>query len=73
MQDDVSRLVGTEGLAVTGVVELTEQLEIEVELTLEAGGVGGCGRGSLKVRIGRWCGSVIGEPPTMTADEAIRQ
>lgn len=32
MQDDVSRLVGIEGLAVTGVVEIGRQLEIEVEL-----------------------------------------
>jgi transposase len=50
MQDDVSRLVGIEGLTVTGVVELNEQLELEVELTLEAGCCRRCGRGSLKVK-----------------------
>ncbi|MBV9003215.1 MAG: ISL3 family transposase [Solirubrobacterales bacterium] len=50
MQDDVSRLVGIEGLAVTGVVERAEQLEIEVELKLEAGCCRWCGRGSLKVK-----------------------
>ncbi len=31
MQDDVSRLVGIDGLAVMGVVEIGRQLEIEVE------------------------------------------
>ena len=45
MQDDVSRLVGIEGLAVTGVVERAEQLEIEVELKLESDVVGGAGVG----------------------------
>ena len=50
MRDDVSRLVGIDGLAVTGVVELTGQLELEVELLLEAGCCRWCGRGSLKVK-----------------------
>jgi len=50
MQDDVSRLVGIDGLVVTGVGELTEQLELEVELELEAGCCRWCGRASLKVK-----------------------
>jgi transposase len=50
MQDDVSRLVGIEGLAVTGVVERAEQLEIEVEFMFEAGCCRWCGRGSLRVK-----------------------
>lgn len=50
MQGDVSRLVGIEGLVVTGVVELREQLELEVELTLGAGCCRWCGRVSLKVK-----------------------
>ena len=50
MPDDVSRLVGIDGLVVTGLVERTEQLELEVELMLEAGCCRWCGRGSLKVK-----------------------
>ncbi|MBV8712211.1 MAG: ISL3 family transposase, partial [Solirubrobacterales bacterium] len=50
MPDDVSRLVGIEGLVVTGVLERTEQLELEVELTLDAGCCRWCGRSSLKVK-----------------------
>jgi len=49
MPDDVSRLVGIEGLVVTGVLERTEQLELEVEIRLEAGCCRWCGRSSLKV------------------------
>ena len=50
MQDDVSRLVGIEGVAVTGVVELREQLELEVELRVGAGCCRWCGHGSLLVK-----------------------
>lgn len=50
MLDDVSRLVGIDGLVVTGVIELREQLELEVELVLGAGCCRWCGRGSLKVK-----------------------
>lgn len=50
MQDDVSRLVGIEGSVVTGVVDLREQLELEVELTLGVGCCRWCGRASLKVK-----------------------
>jgi hypothetical protein len=35
MRDEVSRLVGIDGVAVTGVVEVGRQLEIEVELVSE--------------------------------------
>ncbi|HWE34038.1 MAG TPA: ISL3 family transposase [Solirubrobacteraceae bacterium] len=48
--DDVSRLVGIDGLVVTGVVELREQLELEVELIDGAGCCRWCGRGSLMVK-----------------------
>ena len=50
MQDDVSRLVGIEGLVATGVIELWEQLELEVELALDAGCCRWCGRASLKIK-----------------------
>jgi transposase len=50
MQDDVSRLVGIDGLVVTGVIEQSEQLELEVELELDAGCCRWCGRGSLKIK-----------------------
>jgi transposase len=50
MQDDVSRLVGIDGLVVTGVVELREQLELEVEVALGAGCCRWCGHGSLLVK-----------------------
>jgi transposase len=50
MQDDVSRLVGIDGLVVTGVVELREQLELEVELAVGAGCCRWCGHGSLLVK-----------------------
>ena len=50
MQDDVSRLVGLDGLVVTGVVELREQLEFEVELSVGAGCCRWCGHASVQVK-----------------------
>jgi transposase len=50
MQDDVSRLLGIDGLVVTGVVELREQLEVEVELAVGAGCCRWCGHGSVQVK-----------------------
>ncbi|MGZ6616519.1 MAG: transposase family protein [Solirubrobacteraceae bacterium] len=50
MQDDVSRLVGIDGLVVTGVLEVGRQLEIEVELDAGAGCCRWCGRASLTVK-----------------------
>jgi transposase len=50
MQDDVSRLVGIDGLVVTGVVEVGRQLEVEVELLREVACCGWCGRASLTVK-----------------------
>jgi transposase len=50
MQDDVSRLVGIEGLVVTAVVELSEQLGLEVEVGVAAGCCRWCGRRSLRVK-----------------------
>jgi hypothetical protein len=49
MQDDVSRLVGIDGLVVIGVVELRERLELEVELSIGAGCCRWCGHGSVHV------------------------
>jgi transposase len=50
MQDDVSRLLGIDGLVVTGVIEGCQELELEVELALGAGCCRWCGRGSLTVK-----------------------
>jgi transposase len=50
MQDDVSRLVGIEGLAVTSVIEVGRRLELEVELVARAGCCRWCGRASLTVK-----------------------
>jgi hypothetical protein len=50
MQDEVSRLVSIDGLVVTGVVELAEQLELEVEQTLDEARCRWCGRGSLTLK-----------------------
>ena len=50
MQDDVSRLVGFDGLVVTGVRDRGWSLELEAELAVRAGCCRGCGRGSLTVR-----------------------
>jgi transposase len=50
MRDDVSRLVGLEGFAVTGVVEGRGRVELEVELAVRAGCCRWCGRSSLAVK-----------------------
>jgi transposase len=50
MRDDVSRLVGIDGVVVTGVVEAGRQLEIEVELVKEVACCRWCGRSSLTVK-----------------------
>jgi transposase len=50
MRDDVSRLVGIDGVVVTGVVEVGRQLEIEVELVGEVACCRWCGRASLVVK-----------------------
>lgn len=50
MQDDVSRLVGIDGLAVTRVLDHGWWLELEVELAARAACCRWCGRGSLTVK-----------------------
>jgi transposase len=50
MLDDVSRVLGLDGLAVTGVVDHGWWLELEVELVARAACCRWCGRGSLKVK-----------------------
>jgi transposase len=50
MQDDVSRLVGIDGLVVTAVFDHGWWLELEVELTARAACCRWCGRGSLTVK-----------------------
>ena len=50
MHDDVSRLLGIEGMAVTGVADHGWWLELEVEMLACAGCCRWCGRGSLKVK-----------------------
>lgn len=50
MRDDVSRLVGIDGLAVVGVSDHGWWLELEVELIERAGCCRWCGRGSLAVK-----------------------
>jgi transposase len=50
MQDDVTRLVGIDGLQVIAVAEALHALVLDVELTARAGCCGWCGRSSLKVK-----------------------
>lgn len=50
MQDDVSRLVGIEGLVVTGVDDVGACLLLSVELVAAAGCCRWCGRASLAVK-----------------------
>ena len=59
MQDDVSRLLGIEGMAVTGVADHGWWIELEVEMLARAGCCRWCGRGSLQVKERTWCGSGI--------------
>src|ERR1700733_10939758 len=47
MRDELSRLVGLDGVVVTGVVEVGRQFEIEVELVTEVACCRWCGRVSL--------------------------
>jgi transposase len=50
MQDHGSRLIGLDGVAVRGVHEVGDQLDLEVELIARAGCCPGCGRASLTVK-----------------------
>ena len=50
MLDDVSRLVGIEGMVVRRVFELGRRLELEVELIARAGCCRWCGRSSVTVK-----------------------
>jgi transposase len=50
MQDDLSRLVGLEGLEVTRVLEEGDRLDLEVELVARAVRCPRCGRASLDVK-----------------------
>jgi transposase len=50
MHDDVSRLVGIDGLVVTAVADHGWWVELEVELTARAACCRWCGRGSLQVK-----------------------
>ena len=50
MHADVSRLVGIEGMVVTGVADHGWWLELEVEMRARAGCCRWCGRGSLQVK-----------------------
>jgi transposase len=50
MQDDVSRLVGIDGVSVIGVLDRGWWLELEVELAGRAACCRWCGRGSLQVK-----------------------
>jgi transposase len=50
MHDDVSRLVGIDGVVVTGVVDHGWWLELEVELAARAACCRYCGRGSVTVK-----------------------
>ena len=50
MQDDVTRLVGIDGLRVIAVEEALHALVLDVELATRAGCCGWCGRSSLKIK-----------------------
>jgi len=50
MLDDVSRLVGIEGVVVRRVFEFGRRLELDVELIARAGCCRWCGRSSLTVK-----------------------
>jgi transposase len=50
MQNHVSRLVGLEGFEVKGVIEDSDQLDLEVELVARGGVCPHCGRASLDIK-----------------------
>jgi transposase len=50
MQDHATRLVGLDGLVVTGVQRTGEQLDLQVELLSRAGGCPRCGGSELRVK-----------------------
>jgi transposase len=50
MQDDLTRLVGLDGLEVKGVVEVGDRLDLEVESVARAGVCPRCGRSSVEVK-----------------------
>jgi transposase len=50
MHDQLTRLLGLEGFAVTSVEQGGDGLEIEIELAVPAGCCPGCGRGSVEVK-----------------------
>jgi len=50
MQDHATRLVGLEGLVVTGVNQVAEQLDLQVELLARADRCARCGRGPVTVK-----------------------
>jgi hypothetical protein len=56
MQDDLTRLVGLDGLEVKGVVEVGARLDLEVESVARAGVCRAVGARRSTSRIVRWCG-----------------
>jgi zinc-finger of transposase IS204/IS1001/IS1096/IS1165 len=50
MQDHATRLVGLDGLVVTGVQRVGEQLDLQVELLARAAGCPHCGGSDVRVK-----------------------